>query len=157
MSSHFECWNNGMRRRAAHIQSDFCCFGGRNSEEPLIRNRNLLVKPRKEWCIGSKKKIGRRGAFVSHLHLVFPQPCLDAVDTSEVSLVSTAHAMIYATTHLRAVQHPSCGRVAHICCEEKVKVRRSQHTQSSQPDTWLLGKRERKPGTNIPTVKVFFW
>jgi len=69
-------------------------LGGRNSEQPWIRNGNFLVKPRKEWWIGSKIKKGRRGAFITHLHLVFSSHVNDVTDFSEVLLFSTAHSIL---------------------------------------------------------------
>jgi len=144
--SRFECWNNGRRRRAAHIRTASCNFGGRNSEQPLIRNKNVLVKPQKEWCIGSKKNGGRRQAFISHLHLVFSShvPSFQKVRYSaQLTPLPVPRAILepHHTSH--------GGLISDICCKDSGEVGQRQHTQSSKPDVAVLGRRERKPGTNM--------
>jgi len=116
-----------------------------------------LVKPQKEWWIGSKKERGRRGAFISHPHLVLSSHVQNVMLFSEFSALSTAHSMACTTTHFRTAQHLSLRWITNVYCEEKVEVERSQHTQSSNSDFAILGKRGRRARTNIPMVNVFFW
>ena len=76
---------------------------------------------------------------------------------SRFSALSTAQAIACTMACFRAAQHPTCGRVAEICCEEKVEVERSQHTHNVEARHCDFGWKSKKIKDEHPDADMVFW